>query len=958
VPRAQRFPRFLLAVAGCLTLSSAASARENEPPPQHGLIFEAPLPGGVRAALDVLNDSRAADRSHFLLDVIRRHHHGPRPADPQDGAALAALIAHLDRSTGAAQGAPRETVPLPLPPRIWIDTVFAGRETEDTLVSAILRSRGAALLYHGLLSLDGETREWLAARPAVLAAIVLESAARFATAAPGFRVANGAVRLPGGEAAKPVWEALLGHPADEPEAFLRALVAPGQGRLAYFVAAMAQLTPPQIAMAMGLDSADAAERLAATRRMVGIFERLGWDWKIEERTFWRPPLDPALLVAELATGADGRPLLPGTRAFWRLAFADTRTGPTRPITEDAARGAASGPPVDFVWLCEEIFARRPINPEVRYQLVLFASRVVRDVAPETAGEAIDAVRTAGAYPALSAALERAGISDAGVFAAAGRRAARLSAIRRDRAHRSLAQFQGTLAIVTRAAARSPHRRDAVASVVSALSAIEPGERGDYEGRLVRWLDALLRETAAAPDGRSALGQNDSLDGLLRRTLAGTPRGPAEVVDWEGTRYRVDLAHAELVRLDQVLGPGVRPNASSALALVRIANALEATPTPELLARHAVEVEEVARAAGWPNRPRAVEAFLRRARSGDIRGAARLAPELRVIADGLMGEALIELTYAAAMGLPERTPISAREAAGRHDFGLGSRNWRDNPAWQPPVERNDPAVGWQISGSLLGLDVRLAPFSLLQLSPKPPPRRPTLNDQDRRTMIETVALIEPAALDDASRDRIVAALRLGRARLAALGTRSEAAALADEIRMSPARRSLLLWIVAHDREGLARFLSAGELLWLGLDRPESGAQLHAWGAPARPRFGCLCLRVVDPRPDEMFSGRWHSGVRASTFPDLSLRLAELLAELGMPAPLLGAVLAPAVLDFVNLVVSRDPDDRRGLVEFVQELRVDHLEQYLAALTTDGPLVPLGASPEPAAGSGRVGLEAPW
>ena len=80
--------------------------------------------------------------------------------------------------------------------------------------------------------------------------------------------------------------------------------------------------------------------------------------------------------------------------------------------------------------------------------------------------------------------------------------------------------------------------------------------------------------------------------------------------------------------------------------------------------------------------------------------------------------------------------------------------------------------------------------------------------------------------------------------------------------------------------------------------------------------------------------------ASAFPDLNLRLAELLSELRLPAALLGPVLTSATLDFVNAVISRDPDDRRGLVEFVQALRSEHLEQYLALLTTDGPLVPIG------------------
>lgn len=60
---------------------------------------------------------------------------------------------------------------------------------------------------------------------------------------------------------------------------------------------------------------------------------------------------------------------------------------------------------------------------------------------------------------------------------------------------------------------------------------------------------------------------------------------------------------------------------------------------------------------------------------------------------------------------------------------------------------------------------------------------------------------------------------------------------------------------------------------------------------------------------------------------------------MPAPLLAPVLAAAVLDLVDTATTRDSDDRRGLVEFVRALRPERVEQYLALLTTDGPLVPV-------------------
>jgi len=103
-------------------------------------------------------------------------------------------------------------------------------------------------------------------------------------------------------------------------------------------------------------------------------------------------------------------------------------------------------------------------------------------------------------------------------------------------------------------------------------------------------------------------------------------------------------------------------------------------------------------------------------------------------------------------------------------------------------------------------------------------------------------------------------------------------------------------------------------------------------------------LPDGRTSETLTGRWHAGISATGFPDLNLRLAELLADLGMPAGLLQPVLSSATLEFVDTAVARDEDDRRGLLEFVQALQLENLEQYLALLTTDGPLVP---SDEPAA-----------
>jgi hypothetical protein len=340
-------------------------------------------------------------------------------------------------------------------------------------------------------------------------------------------------------------------------------------------------------------------------------------------------------------------------------------------------------------------------------------------------------------------------------------------------------------------------------------------------------------------------------------------------------------------------------------------------------------------------------------AGNVRGAARLASSLRVLADDLLAHGLMELAYAAALGRREGVFISAGEAAGRHDFGLKSAV-RRSAAWLRPRAGSDGRERWGVRGSVLGLDVSLSDFSLVRLSSRPPARRPTLGDADRRAFIDAVSLVQPAFLTEADRRTILQAIRNGRARLASASTADDVREIAGASGLSGSRRTLLAWVVAHDRDRLGAFLSPRELLWLGLgdDRVDT---LDAWGVPGSSRLGCLCAQVVGRRPWESFAGRESRGIGASAFPDLNLRLAELLTELHMPAALLAPVLSGATSDFIESVITRDLDDRRGLVEFVQGLRLERVEQYLALLTTDGPLVAVEDSS--AQNGGRVSSDVP-
>jgi hypothetical protein len=1003
VLRTRFFPVLGALLIGGYGLAGPAGA---QPPDRRDSLSDVVLPCGVGSALAAMGDRSTPDRGHFILEITRRLYVAPLAGDATRTAPLSALIAHLDRC-GSAREPPTaaETLPLPLSVSMWVDTVFGGRVKPERLAAAILESRNASLLYIGLLSLDDTTRNWIASRPDLIAEISTRHAAAFTLIAPGLRATSAGVQAPGGQRAEPVWEALVGRSTKDPAEFVRALLAADDRHLPYMFGTLAQLSPAQAHLALHLDAPDPEVRIASARRLHAVYARLAHWWRVESRTFWRPTFDPALLAADLRHDDEGRPALPGTRRFWTAVFAESDQ------VDDDPRALAEmvGPdPVEFAWLCERVFEGEARRHSDRYHQVLFASRVLRNLNAAQARAAVETVRAADRYPALVAALERAGVVDVTVIAAAARRAAQLSKIRdTDNAVRAAAQFQGLLTLLQRATLRDSISLGAFTDLVTTLVAVDLDDDDMYRGRLVRWLDERFladRSSPAQPSGLAApsapalamptqkdqdveaqpveralldlvTGQSTAAPQLRQPGRAGEGKaaGAVRIVEWEGTRYRVDLAAAEAARLDRLRGEQPRPYVSAARTLIGVADTLRAPNlSRETLSREARVFARVEKAVGWDehdrsdgqhwlaadtrDRAREVSAALQRAaKRGNRAGAARLAPAILVLADTLFARGLTELVYATALGRPERAGFSAEEAAARHDFAARRNGVRTALGpWDHPVLASGSGTGSEsrVTGSLLGLDVALAPFSLVRLSSKLPPARPTLNENDRRALVESVALVRE--LGDPDRDRIVSAIRKGRDRLAAVATPDQAKAIADEIGMGGARRGLLMWNVTRAPDRVAAFLSPSELLWLGLGPTRIDARLQAWGAPARPRLGCLCLQLFDPRPLEPFTGRWGSGIFATSFPDLNLRLAELLAELRMPAALVGPILTSATLELVNNTASRDADDRRALVEFVSALTLDRLEQYLALLTTDGPLVPIGKAPDTSVSTGNTGV----
>jgi hypothetical protein len=249
---------------------------------------------------------------------------------------------------------------------------------------------------------------------------------------------------------------------------------------------------------------------------------------------------------------------------------------------------------------------------------------------------------------------------------------------------------------------------------------------------------------------------------------------------------------------------------------------------------------------------------------------------------------------------------------------------------------DSGTPWHVSGSLLGLDTGLSSLALRRIDVGDLPDAPTLTAPDRETFSKTVVLINPFDLTDEGRDAIVAAIARGRARVAAMS--KDAATwedAADQIGMDGWRRRAVRWAMANDATLVPSFFSLVELLRLG--GPPADLPLDRWGMAGDTSDGCLCTQAPVPGRQLIVEGRPYVGLLAAEVADVNLRVAEALSTRRLPAQLAPGVLAGAVQDYVDRVKPLHGSDWLTLVRTAQAIPDDRIDDYVAALTADGPLV---------------------
>ena len=867
-------------------------------PPANGEAHAIDVPGGIAAVAEAAGLSPDIAPPRLIVALTRLlHARGEQPVKAQQTTqekerqeALARVGKHLDAMV-AAPSVAVDRVPSPIPAALWPLVAFDSDVPPSSLFLAIVRSRRASLLYHGLAALDEETLTYFTKKPDVMTRVARESAGAFAAFGRSLQVHGGQVVLPGGAAGVELWRSVLQNDPSDTDRLIVELLGRREGRLAFFFDTLAHLDSARLRLVLGDDAADMSARQRRFSQMFDAFTHAAPAWRVDAAPFERPAADPAHVLRTLALDADGSLAGPSQARFWSMLWQDES------VPDEIERSADHA--IDAAELVARVTQSEPAIARERLDTLHFVQRVFQGSSRATAAM-VRAGRAFPRFPALLLTLERMGARDAAMFAAAADRAEAINDIENDEAQRlALAQFQGVLALLDRARFRGSLSSSASLSLTAALLDVPVARDAGYEGRVARWLEAHLLSKGDA-DGNA--------EERIQRFLAGAPDPPV-ALQWEGHPYRVDVFGAELRRLQEIRRRQMSTTMDAALDAVR------------------------------------------RASSTGEHGR-----DLRRTADRAVADAVLGLLYAVHAGDTSGPIRYAPDLARRHDFGQRRRTeaGRLRSAWSLPQEQQASVAPWHVSGSLLGLDIALSRLLIRRLSDEPPPQIPRLLGVERRTFAKTLALLNPRDMRDDDRDAIVAAIARGRARVAGLkagstmqsggpaesrrdrpgldAASSDFEAIARDAALSEWRRNELRWIQRHANGRLASFFSLGELYWLGGGTPPP--HRDAWGLFAQPVAGCLCLRLLPPAPWEEAAG---TGTLATRLPDLTLRIAELLGGLKLPAALARDAMSYAMEDFLMLAQPAHADDWHALVHQASTLERERLEDYISALTATGPLL---------------------
>jgi hypothetical protein len=493
------------------------------------------------------------------------------------------------------------------------------------------------------------------------------------------------------------------------------------------------------------------------------------------------------------------------------------------------------------------------------------------------------------------------------------------------------------------------------ALITSLVAADLDSDGRYGGAIARWV-----ETALSP----ALRGGDDIDASLIAALAGAhaEKTAATTVTWEDQKYRVDLVGPEERRLSAVLRALAGPPVALALDIERIASRLSAPNVSVADVRQASDaLAKLSPILGAPKKgekaavvlppgvaeprnlgeiiSRVVQDLRKISAPRDAKKAERTAEAIFEVCDRVLADALMTLAYSLDLGDPNGRAMLGGNVSHRHDFGFAAVNSEERLSipWSVPAQAVAPGEPWHVRGSVLGLDVGLANLGLHRISTDKAMKVPVLAPLEGETLAQTVALFNAFEIRDSERDSIAAAIRTGRERVTALQQQPATLdALADEVAMDGWRRRAVAWAIGSEPARVASYFSLRDLLALG--HGDSGPALDRWGMSALVSNACLCTAMPFEGRWPLFVGRPQLGVLSTQAADLNLRVALALQEHALPSALAKGVLASATQDYIDDVKPIDSNDWLTLVRWPQAVSDERMEDYIAALTAGGQLVP--------------------
>lgn len=838
--------------------------------------FPLQVPGG-RGTLSSLDVLESRERAAVMIDLIRRLHFSTD--------APAALTKALQSLMASPRSGPAIDLPSPLPAALWSTAVFRRSIAGDRLFAEILTDRNARLLFHGLAGMDADTRAWINQQPDLLRGLYRDDDAvsAFALFAPAIVVRNGHVVIPGGEAGAQRWSSALNVDPERAPQFVARLFEDRAGRSAGLYFLISYTTAERQRFILG--SAGAFTDLLDS--FAGCYPSHSNTYPFVLRSH-----DAALLLLDVALDADGGLAGPSDGEVWNAVFDgdDIKSLDAASMTR-ALCGATSDD-------------RRDV-----FETLLAAQRVFAPYDASRRDSVIAALRGRRAYPSLFVAVEQAGIRQPEVYASLMRHADRVGAVDDPaRAITAARLFQGAIALTTNARLARTLSVDEAQLLLTQLASV-PFRDDRYDGRIADWLEQWL---AIVRRNHPALA-TASIEQTVAFALAGPSASSNPRVTWDGEEYVLDVRGAIERRLLEVrkrqggvtldtamqvraLGPGIATDvARSALAF---------TPADEY--------------------------------GGDIVTAAALRDSRHTgrVVDYLLAHALASWTYAPHVGDPDGGAMVAGDGSLRHQLGvrLNGRARREQ-RWRvaPP-----PARG-VVAGSLLALEAPLATWSLRRLSAMAMPPRRQIGGNDLMSLMLTAALVDGRRLQDDELSGIAVSIARGAARVTdAVAQPSTLMSIGGEGGMSPWRVAVLPWMAEHEPDRVTEQFSLATIARAG-GLGNDGA-LAPWGT-ANIVTGCLCVEFPAIRIPELTLGRAADGIVGAQSSDLMLRIAMLLSEMKLPGALAAAVLTYAMRDFLDHVQPGHPADFEAFERQARTLSRRHLEDYLSAIVTVGPLRPV-------------------